>query len=315
MPTTHTQLIKQEAYRLGFQYVGISASGFLAEEAANLEEWLRREYHGKMTYMENHFDKRLDTTKLVPGSKSVITLLYNYHNPQKQTDPQAPKISQYAYGSDYHHVLKDKLKQLLAFITQQTGKVEGRAFVDSAPVMERAWAAKSGTGWLGKNSLLITPRSGSYFFLAELILDLELDYDSPIKDYCGTCTRCIDACPTQAIVGNKIVDGSKCIAYFTIELKEELPSHMQGKMDNWMFGCDVCQEVCPWNRFAKPHNEPQFNPHTQLLQITHQEWTELTEELFGQLFKKSAVKRTKYQGLMRNVKFLSKKLSEKEQTM
>ncbi len=306
----HTHQIKQEAYRLGFQYAGVSKSGFLAEEAEQLEEWLRRGYHGKMGYMENHFDKRLDTTQLVPDSKSVITLLYNYHTTQKQQDPLSPKISKYAYGKDYHWVIKDKLKLLLQFIETQIGQVNGRAFVDSAPVMERAWAAKSGTGWVGKNSLLITPRSGSFFFLAELIIDLELFYDGPIKDYCGTCTRCIDACPTHAIVGDKIVDGSKCISYFTIELKDALPNEMSGKLDNWMFGCDVCQEVCPWNRFAKPHTEPLFEPHPDLLNMSRQEWTELTEEVFGQLFKQSAVKRTKYEGLMRNIHFLTEKREE-----
>ncbi len=313
MPTNsaqHTHLIKQEAYRLGFQYAGISKSGFLAEEAGQLEEWLRREYHGKMGYMENHFDKRLDTTLLVPDSKSVITLLYNYHTPQKQQDPLSPKISKYAYGNDYHWVIKDKLKVLMQFIETEIGQVNGRVFVDSAPVMERAWAAKSGTGWVGKNSLLITPRSGSFFFLAELIIDLELLYDGPIKDYCGTCTRCIDACPTNAIVGDKIVDGSKCISYFTIELKDALPDEMSGKLDNWMFGCDACQEVCPWNRFAKPHTEPLFEPHPDLLNMSGQEWTELTEEVFGQLFKQSAVKRTKYEGLMRNIHFLTEKKKE-----
>jgi len=308
--TQHTHLIKQEAYRLGFQYVGISRSGFLEEEARHLEEWLKRGYHGKMGYMEQHFDKRLDTTKLVPGSKSVITLLYNYHTTKRQEDPTAPKISKYAYGLDYHIVIKEKLTGLLYFIEEQIGQISGRVFVDSAPVLERAWAAKNGTGWVGKNSLLITPRSGSFFFLAELIIDLELDVDGPVKDYCGTCTRCIDACPTEAIVGNKIVDGSKCISYFTIELKDELPSDMSGKFENWMFGCDICQEVCPWNRFAQNHSEPKFEPKHELLNKNKQAWTELTEEVFGHLFRQSAVKRTKYKGLMRNIGFLLKNESK-----
>ncbi|MGB1242302.1 MAG: tRNA epoxyqueuosine(34) reductase QueG [Chitinophagales bacterium] len=305
LKSKYAHQIKQAAYQMGFQYVGISKAEFLEEEAANLEEWLQRGYHGKMTYMENHFDKRLDPTKLVEGAKSVITLLYNYETPKKQEDETAPKISKYAYGKDYHFVIKDKLKSLLQWIEDEIGEVGGRCFVDSAPVLERAWAAKSGVGWVGKHSLLITRPAGSYFFLAELIIDLELEADGPIKDYCGTCTRCIDACPTGAIVGDKIVDGSKCISYFTIELKDEIPTSMAGKFDNWMFGCDVCQQVCPWNRFAKPHQEPAFEPHSDLLKLNKREWQELTREVFNEIFRKSAVKRTKFAGLKRNIQFLN----------
>lgn len=306
LKSNYTHQIKQAAYQMGFQYVGISKAEFLEDEAANLEEWLQRGYHGKMTYMENYFDKRLDPTKLVEGAKSVVTLLYNYETPKEQADETAPKISKYAYGKDYHFVIKDKLKGLLQWIQDEIGEVSGRCFVDSAPVLERAWAAKSGVGWVGKHSLLITRPAGSYFFLAELIIDLELEADGPIKDYCGTCTRCIDACPTGAIVGDKIVDGSKCISYFTIELKDEIPTSMVGKFDNWMFGCDVCQQVCPWNRFAKPHNEPAFEPHPDLLQMDKREWQELTREVFNEIFRKSAVKRTKFEGLKRNIRFLEK---------
>ena len=300
----YTKLIREEAQRLGFEYTGISKAEQLDKEARLLEKWLNNNYHGKMSYMANHFDKRIDPRKLVPNSKSVVTLLYNYHNPEKQSDSTAPKISQYAYGKDYHYVIKHKLKSLLQFIQDEIGEVDGRCFVDSAPVMERTWAERSGTGWIGKNSLLINKQSGSYFFLAELIIDLELEYDSPIKDYCGTCTRCIDACPTDAIIGDKVIDGSKCISYLTIELKDALPTDFQGKMDNWMFGCDVCQEVCPWNRFSKRHNEPAFEPHPDLLNMTKNDWEEITEEVFRKVFKKSAVKRTKYAGLKRNIEFL-----------
>lgn len=304
----HTLLLKSEAYRLGFQYVGVSQAAFLDKEAAGLEEWLKRGYQGKMAYMENHFDKRLDPRLLVEGAKSVVTLLYNYYTPEKQQDPTAPKISMYAYGEDYHDVLRTKLKALLNFMQENIGEVSGRVFVDSAPVLERAWAQRSGTGWIGKNSLLITRQAGSYFFLAELIIDLDLVPDGPIKDYCGRCTRCIDACPTGAIVGNGLVDGSRCISYFTIELKDEiLPTEMAEKFDNWMFGCDICQEVCPWNRFALKHSEPAFGPNPDLLAMNKQEWQEMTEEIFGQLFEKSAVKRTKFKGLRRNIAFLAQK--------
>lgn len=301
----HTQLIKTEAKRLGFLSCGISKAEFLENEAPRLETWLNKNMHGEMTYMENHFDKRLDPTKLVEGSKSVISLLLNYYSPDLQSDASAPKISKYAYGTDYHFVIKDKLKQLLSFIQEEIGDVYGRAFVDSAPVLDKAWAAKSGLGWIGKHSNLLTQQVGSFYFIAELIVDLELDYDHPVTDHCGDCTACIDACPTQAIVEPYVVDGSKCISYFTIELKENLPSSYKGKFDNWMFGCDVCQDVCPWNRFSKSHNEPLFDPHPELLSMSKRDWEEITQETFNKVFKKSAVKRTKYSGLRRNIQFLN----------
>ena len=258
--------------------------------------------------MENYFDKRTDPGKLVDGAKSVISLLFNYHNPLKQQDEDAPKISQYAYGKDYHFVLKKKLLELQSFITTNFGEINCRGFVDSAPVMDKVWAEKSGLGWIGKHSNLINKEKGSYFFIAELIVDLELTSDIPIKDYCGTCTKCIDACPTNAIIKPYVVDGSKCISYLTIELKDELlPKEFEGKMDNWMFGCDICQEVCPWNRFSTPHKEPMFEPHPDLLKLTKNEWEELTEDVFQNLFKKAAVKRTKYKGLKRNITFLGQK--------
>ena len=260
--------------------------------------------HGEMQYMENHFDKRLDPTKLVEDSKSVVSLLLNYFPSNEPQDKTAPKISKYAYGADYHIVIKEKLKRLLEFIYEEIGEVSGRAFVDSAPVLDKAWAAKSGLGWVGKNSNLITKDTGSFYFIAELIIDLPLNYDNPTTDHCGTCTACIDACPTKAIVDPYVVDGSKCISYFTIELKNELPSSMKGSFDNWMFGCDICQDVCPWNRFSKAHSEPLFNPKDKLLSMSKSEWEEITEELFQEIFKKSAVKRTKFSGLTRNINFL-----------
>ncbi|OEK09203.1 tRNA epoxyqueuosine(34) reductase QueG [Flavivirga aquatica] len=300
----NAKLIKEEAKRLGFLSCGISKSQFLEEEAPRLEKWLNKNMNGQMQYMENHFDKRLDPTKLVEDSKSVISLLLNYYPQEKQQDITAPKISKYAYGRDYHFVIKDKLKSLLNFIQEEIGEVHGRAFVDSAPVLDKAWAAKSGLGWIGKHSNLLTQQVGSFYFIAELIVDLDLEYDSATTDHCGTCTACIDACPTQAIVEPYVVDGSKCISYFTIELKENIPTEFKGKMDDWMFGCDVCQDVCPWNRFSKTHNEPLFNPHPELLSITKKDWEEITEDTFRKVFKNSAVKRTKYSGLKRNINFL-----------
>ncbi len=302
--TSYSSLIKTEAQRLGFDFCGVSKADFLEEEAPRLEQWLLQNKHGRMKYMENYFDKRLDPRKLVDGAKSVVSLLYNYFPSQKQTQDDAPKISMYAFGTDYHVVIKEKLKELLHFIAEQIGEVNGRAFVDSAPVLDKAWAKRSGLGWIGKNSNLINKNSGSFFFIAELILDLDLEYDSPIEDYCGTCTACIDACPTEAIVQPYVVDGSKCISYFTIELKEEIPNHVKGKFENWAFGCDICQDVCPWNRFSKPHREPQFNPKTELMEMTKQEWQEITEDVFKKLFSASAVKRTGYKGLKRNLEFL-----------
>ncbi|MBQ0767889.1 MAG: tRNA epoxyqueuosine(34) reductase QueG [Bizionia sp.] len=302
--TAYTQSIKSEAKRLGFLSCGISKAGFLEAEAPRLEDWLTKNRNGEMTYMENHFDKRLDPTKLVEDSKSVISLLLNYYPSETQKDPQAPKLSKYAYGHDYHHIIKAKLKELTHFIQEEIGEVSGRAFVDSAPILDKAWAAKSGLGWIGKHSNLLTQKVGSFYFIAELIIDLDLDYDTPVTDHCGTCTACIDACPTQAIVDPYVVDGSKCISYFTIELKDQLPNAMKGQFDDWMFGCDVCQDVCPWNKFSKPHNEPLFNPHPELLEMTKQDWEEITEDVFKKVFQKSAVKRTKYSGLMRNIEFL-----------
>lgn len=301
---SYTALIKTEAKRLGFLSCGISKAEFLEQEAPRLEKWLKKNMNGEMHYMENHFDKRLDPTKLVEGSKSVISLLLNYYPLESQQDIHAPKISKYAYGTDYHFVIKEKLKQLLQFIKEEIGDVHGRAFVDSAPVLDKAWAAKSGLGWMGKHTNLITKNVGSFYFIAELIVDLELVYDTPTTDHCGTCTACIDACPTQAIVEPYIVDGSKCISYFTIELKENIPSEFKGKFDNWMFGCDVCQDVCPWNRFSRPHKEPLFNPHPELLTISKKDWEEITKDTFNKIFKNSAVNRTKYSGLIRNIQFL-----------
>lgn len=300
----YESLIKQEAKRLGFLQCGISKAGFLAEEAPRLEKWLNANMHGEMGYMANHFDKRLDPTKLVDGAKSVVTVLLNYFPAETQKDSQAPKISKYAYGNDYHHVIKGKLRELVNFINEEIGEVGGRAFVDSAPVLDKAWAAKSGLGWVGKNANLIHPKNGSFFFIGELILDIELESDQPINDHCGTCTACIDACPTEAIVEPYVVDGSKCISYFTIELKEAIPTEMKGKFDDWAFGCDTCQDVCPWNRFSNSHSEPEFNPHPEMLAMTKQDWEELTEDVFKKVFQKSAVKRTKFSGLKRNIEFL-----------
>jgi epoxyqueuosine reductase len=301
-----TKLVKRKCFDLGFSHVGISKSVFLEKEARRLEEWLSNDFNGKMSYMENHFDKRTDPGKLVDGAKSVISVLFNYHNPTKQLDDNAPKISQYAYGKDYHFVIKNKLKELQLFLTKKFGEINCRGFVDSAPVMDKVWAEKSGLGWIGKHSNLINKEMGSYFFIAELIVDIDLEQDIPINDYCGTCTKCIDACPTEAIVQPYVVDGSKCISYLTIELKDQiLPNEFKGKMDSWMFGCDICQDVCPWNRFASAHNEPQFNPHPDLLKLTKKEWNELSEETYQNLFRKSAVKRTKFSGLKRNISFLN----------
>ncbi|QCX40976.1 tRNA epoxyqueuosine(34) reductase QueG [Aureibaculum algae] len=301
--TKWSSLIKAEAKRLGFLSCGISKAEFLEAEAPRLEKWLNQNMNGEMYYMENHFDKRLDPTKLVEGSKSVISLLLNYY-PEKEQVDDTFNISKYAYGTDYHFVIKDKLKSLLTFIQTEIGDVNGRAFVDSAPVLDKAWAAKSGLGWIGKHSNLLTQQVGSFYFIAELIIDLDLSYDTPTTDHCGTCTACIDACPTQAITEPYVVDGTKCISYFTIELKNEIPSSVKGQFDDWMFGCDICQDVCPWNRFSKPHQEPLFNPHPDLLEMTKKDWTELTEDVFKRVFKKSAVKRTKFTGLQRNIRFL-----------
>jgi len=299
----HTAIIKTEAKRLGFLSCGISKAGFLEEEAPRLESWLNKNMHGQMAYMENHFDKRLNPTLLVDGAKSVVSLLLNYY-PSEFQNEESYKISKYAYGHDYHYVIKEKLKELLHTIQTEIGEVSGRAFVDSAPVLDKAWAAKSGLGWMGKNTNLITQKVGSFYFIAELIIDLELEYDEATTDHCGSCTACIDACPTEAIVAPYVVDGSKCISYFTIELKENIPTEMKGQFDDWVFGCDVCQDVCPWNRFSKPHSEPLFQANPELLSFTKKDWEEITEDVFKKVFNNSAVTRTKLEGLKRNVIFL-----------
>ena len=301
----YSQIIKTQAKILGFDFCGIAKAGFLEEEAPKLEAWLNQNYHGQMAYMANHFEKRLDPTKLVEGAKTVVSLVYNYF-PKKELfqEKEDYKIAKYAYGQDYHHVIKDKLKVLLENLQIEIGEIGGRAFVDSAPVMERQWAQKSGLGWLGKNSLLLNKDMGSFFFLAELVIDLEVAPDPPmLKDYCGTCTKCIDACPTDAIVQSGVIDGSKCISYLTIELKENIPAAFKGKMENWVFGCDICQDVCPWNRFSKPHQEPLFDPKSELEEMTNRDWEEITEETFSKVFAKSAVKRTKHNGFLRNIVF------------
>lgn len=298
----YTQIIKAESKRLGFLSCGISKAEFLELEAPRLENWLNQNMQGQMSYMENYFDKRLNPTLLVDGAKSVISLLLNYYPAELQSQ-DSYKISKYAYGQDYHHVIKEKLTELLHFIQTDIGEVSGRAFVDSAPVLDKAWAAKSGLGWIGKNSNLITQKVGSFYFIAELIIDLELEYDSPTTDHCGSCTACLDACPTEAIVAPYVVDGSKCISYFTIELKDNLPQEMKGKFDDWMFGCDVCQDVCPWNRFSKPHNEPLLRATPEILSYSKSDWEEITNETFQKVFKNSALKRTKYEGLLRNINF------------
>ena len=297
-------LIKQKAIELGFMSAGISKADFLAEEAPRLEKWLKENRNGEMKYMENYFDKRLDPRVLFDGCKSVVSVLLNYYPEQTQNDPEAPKISKYAYGEDYHFVIKRKLQELLNFIQQEVGEVEGRIFVDSAPVMDKVWAKKSGLGWIGKNSNLISRGAGSFFFIGELLLDIDLDEDHEVADFCGTCTRCLDACPTGAIIQPYVVDGSKCISYFTIELKDAIPVAMKGQFDNNMFGCDICQDVCPWNSFSKPHQESTFVPHPDLLSMTKQEWKNISKETFDKLFKNSAVKRTKFNGLKRNIDFL-----------
>ena len=305
----YKKVIRDKARALGFFHCGFSEANFLEEEAPRLDQWLNNNYHGKMAYMSNHFDKRLDPRLLVDDAKTVVSLLLNYFPEEKQADTSAPKISKYAYGEDYHFVIKDKLTELLEHIKQEIGEVSGRVFVDSAPVMDKVWAKKAGLGWIGKHTNLIHPQNGSFFFIAELIIDLVIEPDGPIQDYCGTCTKCIDACPTEAIVQPYVVDGSKCISYFTIVLKDELlPSEFKGKMDNWMFGCDVCQDVCPWNRFSKVTKEDRFKPTLSLLDLTNNDWKNLQLETFDLLFQKSAVKHTKFKGLKRNIQFIQKEI-------
>lgn len=299
-------MIKQEAHRLGFSFVGVSKAEFLEQEAPRLEAWLNASMNGQMTYMERNFDKRLDPRLLVEGARSVVSLLLNYFPNEMQPDNGSPRISKYAYGRDYHLVIKEKLSELIHFIRSNIGEVNGRAFTDSAPVLERAWAVKSGLGWMGKNTNLIHPRAGSYFFLAELIVDLDLEYDVPIRDYCGTCTRCIDACPTEAIIKPYVVDGSKCISYFTIELKESIPQEMKGTFENHAFGCDICQDVCPWNRFSLPTKVSDFSANPRLMNMTTKDWMEITEEVFKKAFKDSPLSRAGVEGIRRNVEFLLK---------
>lgn len=307
MKGKNTIIVKKLAGELGFQYCGIACAAYLEEDARRLEAWLSKGMHGNMKYMENHFDLRVDPRKLVPGAKSVITLLINYF-PEKRQQQDAPKISKYAFGKDYHKVIREKLNKFIASIKLNIGDIHGRGFVDSAPVLERTWAQRSGLGWVGKNGNLIHKQSGSFFFVATLITDLELEYDDPFaKDYCGTCTKCIDACPTDAILPGKVVDGSKCISYFTIELKEMLlPENMKGKFENWMFGCDTCQNVCPWNRFSKPTTEIEFSPVPEILNLSTREWEEMSEETFKNIFKHSPLRRSKFSGIQRNLKFIKK---------
>jgi len=302
----HTSIVKQTAFSLGFDFCGIAQAQRLDADARRLEQWLSTGKQGSMEYMENYFDLRIDPQKLVPGAKSVITLLLNYFPSQTQ-NADAPKVSKYAYGRDYHEVIREKLQFFLNILREKIGEIHGRGFVDSAPVLERTWAEKSGLGWIGKNGNLITKQSGSFFFIATMITDLELEYDDPFaKDYCGSCTKCIDACPTNAILPDKVVDGSRCISYFTIELKEMLiPSHMKGKFDNWMFGCDICQDVCPWNRFSKATTEIELRAIHEVLNFSLDDWENLSEESFNKIFKDSPLKRSKYSGIKRNLKFLS----------
>lgn len=302
----YASIIKSTASRLGFDFCGIAKAGFLEEEAPRLEQWLNQNYQAQMGYLANHFDKRLDPTKLVEGAKTVVSLVYNYYPPEKLPEEKSDiKLAKYAYGEDYHLVIREKLNAFLEILREEIGEINGRAFVDSAPVMERQWAQKAGLGWIGKNSLLLNRQMGSFFFLAELIIDLEVATDNPItQDYCGTCTKCIDACPTDAILEPGVVNGSQCISYLTIELKENIPVEFKGQLEKWAFGCDICQDICPWNRFSKPHQEPKFDPHPELQQFSNRDWLEITESTFAKVFAKSAVKRTKYSGLKRNLDFI-----------
>ncbi|MBS1640082.1 MAG: tRNA epoxyqueuosine(34) reductase QueG [Bacteroidetes bacterium] len=303
--STHTKVVKNIAQQLGFNYCGIAKAVSLDEDARRLESWLHKGFHGKMQYMENYFDLRINPQKLVPGAKSVITLMQNYF-PAEQQKTNTPHIAKYAYGKDYHFIIKDKLHEFLFELNTQIGEITGRGFIDSAPVLERAWAVKSGLGWVGKNGNLITKQSGSFYFIATLIVDIELNYDEPYtKDYCGSCTKCIDSCPTNAILPNKTINGSKCISYFTIELKDEiLPNEMKNKFNNWMFGCDVCQDICPWNRFSKPNTDNSFVPIPEILNLSTKEWEVMSEETFKKVFKYSPLKRSKYSGIIRNIKFI-----------
>ena len=311
-PEQASAIVKAQATALGFQFCGIAKADFLEQEAPRLEQWLKQGFQGKMKYLENHFDARLDPRKLVPGSKSVVSLIYNYFPENKIESGDGLKIARYAYGNDYHTVIRKKLNELISSLQEQLGEFTGRGFVDSAPVMERQWAQKSGLGWLGKNGLLLNQSMGSFFFLAELIVDLDLVPDAPVRDHCGTCTACIDACPTQAIVQPGVVDSNRCISYLTIELRESIPDEFSGRMDGWIFGCDVCQEVCPWNRFSKKNQEQEFQPKGEWPEFTNREWQEITEEIFKRNFSESAVSRTGFEGLKRNIRMASSPEKKKE---
>ncbi len=304
LKNSRTKIIKTEAEKLGFISCGISKAEFLEDHATNLEKWLKKKYNGKMSYMERNFDKRLDPTKLVHGSKSVISLSFNYYTKKKQIDPNSFKVSKYAFGNDYHFVVKNILNKLLSSLKDKIGDFNARVFVDSAPVMERAWAQKSGLGWVGKNTLMISKKKGSYFFLAEIICDLELDYDKPVMNHCGTCSACIDACPTNAIIKPYVLDSNKCISYLTIELKDSIPSQFENKMQDWIFGCDVCQDVCPWNKFSEENNHTLLQPSDKFLHMKKSDWIELTEETFKKVFKNSPIKRAKFNGLKKNISFI-----------
>lgn len=302
----NTLLVKEKARALGFDHCGIAKAEQLTEDAYRLEQWLKQGMHGSMQYMENYFDKRIDPRLLVEGAQSVITLLLNYYPSASQAE-DAPKVAKYAYGQDYHEVIRSRLNEFLSSLREAFGDIQGRGFVDSAPVLERSWAQRSGLGWIGKNGNLIHKQAGSFFFIATLIVDIPLVYDPPAGDYCGSCTRCLDACPTGALVSPTVVDGSRCISYYTIELKEMLiPDSMEGKFDNWMFGCDVCQDVCPWNRFSRPNSVKEFTPVPEILNFSTSQWEEMTEEEFRRIFAKSPLKRSKYAGIRRNLKFLKK---------
>ena len=311
---TYTQLFKSKAMKYGFEKCGVSKATFLEEDARPLENFLNRNYHGEMRYMENYFDKRLDPRLLVPGAKSVVSLMYNYFPESSLPVIDNFKNSKYAYGQDYHEIIKEILREMMAELQEDVGTFDFRIFVDSAPVLERAWARKSGLGWVGKNANLISKKNGSFYFLAEIICDLPMVYDFPVNDYCGTCRRCIEACPTDAIVEDRVIDGSKCISYATIELKNEIPGNFKNNMEDWMFGCDICQDVCPWNRFSKPHQQPRFMPNDFLMNFNKENWEELTQEMFSEVFRKSPVKRTKFAGLKRNISFLKSAIDTDAET-
>ena len=303
----YSDFIKNKSIELGFISCGISKSGFLENEIGRFESWLKNNYHGKMSYMERNFDKRMDTRKLVDGSKSVISLLFNYY-PSKEINNNSFKISKYAYGNDYHFIIKDKLKTLLSSMRNEIGEIDGRVFVDSAPIMEKAWAKKSGLGWIGKNTNLISKKTGSFFFIAEIIVDLELEYDNEVTDHCGSCTACLDACPTDALYEPYKIDASKCISYFTIELKEQFPNDLKKDFNDWIFGCDICQDVCPWNKFSRPNEEPLLSPLKEINQYSKKDWLELTDEVFKVVFKGSPIERTKFNGLKRNIQYANEQV-------